>query len=100
MSDPHPDTNITRLGRMLVEIFPEELIRLREEIQYHPDLCAILVTQEYKSDMYVVIAETASFLGIILDATYTYEDILKLMDLMTAQLRQRRTLVITLPGHA
>jgi hypothetical protein len=79
------------LGKYNIEMFPEELIALREEIQKHPDLLVILHGQPDK-DVYIQINEIAAWAGVVLDGTYTQDDIVKLCGVLVEQLQKRRTI--------
>lgn len=76
-----------------LEYFPEPLLQLREEIEHHPDLKVILLAQQ-ESDIYVQLAEIALYCGILLNATYSREDVLKLCEIMTAHLYKKRAITI------
>ena len=71
-------------------IFPEEFIQLNIELQYHPDLCAIVAGYSEK-EFEVRLARIAAFCKIALDDTYTEEDLRKIADLCIQWLRRRRT---------
>lgn len=72
------------------ELFEPELQALNQEVSYHPDLMEILAGQAEK-DVYVQLAEVASFCKVVLDGEYSKDDILKLCTLLTEKLYQRRT---------
>jgi hypothetical protein len=78
---------------MHYQYFDPALIELRREITHHPDLQVILVAQE-STDIYIHICEIAAYCGIVLDGTYTQEDVLELCTKMTEKLIAKRTLVI------
>ncbi len=82
---------------MILEMFPEPLIALREEITKHPDLMVILATQQDK-DVYIQISEIAAYCGIVLDGMYTREDIIGLCDKLVKQLQSKRCIIV-LPLH-
>jgi hypothetical protein len=73
--------------------FDKELLNLRREITHHPDLQVILVAQE-STDLYIHLSEIAAYVGMVLDGTYSREDILELCDKMTKKLYEKRTSVI------
>jgi hypothetical protein len=87
------------LGKYNIEMFPDELIALNEEIRNHPDLLVILATQQDK-DVYVQIAEISAWCGVILDASYTRDDIIKLCGTLTDILRKKREINIYTPPGA
>lgn len=73
--------------------FEKELIDLRREIANHPDLLVILAGQT-NTDIYVHIAEIAAYCDMVLDGTYSMEDVLKLCVIMTERLINRRTIIV------
>ena len=75
------------------EYFEQELIDLRREIANHPDLMTILAVQT-DTDIYVHIAEIAAYCQMVLDGTYSREDVLKLCVIMTKRLINRRTIIV------
>lgn len=75
--------------------FPEEQIALVQEIQNHPDLLTILAVQQ--DDPHLHIAEIAAYCGIVLDGTYTPDDINKLCDIMTRKLQSKRAIIVLPP---
>lgn len=75
------------------EYFEQELIDLRKEIANHPDLMTILAVQT-NTDIYVHIAEIAAYCQMVLDGTYSKEDVLKLCTIMTERLRNRRAIIV------
>lgn len=80
----------TTAGKFTLEWFPIELQVLREEIMFHPALLQILNDQQDK-DVYVAISEIAAFTGVILDGTYTRDDIINLCAILIRKLQAIRT---------
>lgn len=78
---------------MYHEYFETELIELRKEIEHHPDLMVILSAQE-NPDIYVHIAEIAAYCKVLLDGTYSKEDILAICDECTKRLKQQREIIV------
>lgn len=76
-----------------LEFFPEPLNELRQEIDHHPDLLVLLAAQTDK-DVYIQISEIAAYCDIVLDGTYTREDIIELCDLCCKRLREKRAIVV------
>lgn len=76
---------------MKVESFPNELISFREEVNKHPDLAA-----KYGDikDFYELIGAIAADLGIAVDGTYSFYEVLRLLDTLTIKLQERRTLIV------
>lgn len=80
---------------MIHEYFPEPLNALRQEIDNHPELLAILACQADK-DVYIQIAEIAAYCNVVLDGYYTRDDFIKLCDIMVGILKAKRVSIITL----
>lgn len=80
-------------SKLQFEMFPEELIQLRVEIDHHPDLLTILHAQQDK-DVYIQICEIAAYCGIVLDGTYTRDDIIRLCKICLDKLISKRTLIV------
>jgi len=78
---------------MIHEYFPPSLIALNEEILNHERLVYNLSVQE-DQDVYIRIAEVAAYAGVVLDGTYTQEDIINLADMLVQRLRQMRATII------
>lgn len=83
----------TTAGRFTLEWFPPELQVLREEINYHPTLLQKLHEQDDK-DVYISIAEIAAHVGVVLDGTYTRDDIINLCGLLVRKLQALRIAII------
>lgn len=77
----------------VLEFFPEPLIQLRQEIDHHPDLLVLLSVQSDK-DVYIQISEIAAYCDIVLDGTYTREDIVELCELCIKRLQAKRTIMV------
>jgi hypothetical protein len=84
--------------KITIQMFPEHWIQLNREVRHHPDLGQILAVQEDR-DPYVMLAEISAFIGVVLDDTYSKQDIKKLCELLTDKLRERRTGIIMPPLH-
>jgi hypothetical protein len=69
--------------------FEPELLELRAEINYHPDLLVILQAQQ-NMDIYIQLCEISAFCGMVLDGDYTKQDILAVCKKCTDTLRSRR----------
>ena len=80
-------------SKLQYEMFPEELIQLRIEIDHHPDLLAILHAQSDK-DVYIQICEIAAYCEIVVDGTYTRDDIIRLCKICLDKLVSKRTLIV------
>jgi 1-aminocyclopropane-1-carboxylate deaminase/D-cysteine desulfhydrase-like pyridoxal-dependent ACC family enzyme len=84
---------MANLGKLSIEMFSEELIALREEIQHHHDLLVILHGQPDK-DVYIHIAEIAAYCGVILDGSYSRDEIITLCDVLTKALKKKNDIII------
>jgi len=82
----------------ILEFFPEPLIQLRQEIDHHPDLLVLLSVQSDK-DVYIQISEIAAYCDIVLDGTYTREDIVELCELCVKRLQAKRTIMVLPISH-
>lgn len=78
-----------------LEYFPESRIALAREVTNHPDLMN-LISKHKQEDFEIILAEIAAYCEIVLDATYTQEDINKLCDILWKKLRDKRTPIILL----
>lgn len=77
--------------------FPEEVLALQAELQYHPDLLTILAVQA-DPDPYVHIAEISAYCGVVLDGTYTQADILGICKVCTQRLQAKRVIIVLPPS--
>ena len=73
-----------------IEMFPQSVIDLNEEVVHHPDLMAILHKQTDK-DITIMISEIAAFCGIRLEGTYLPEQLLTICSELKDHLYRRRT---------
>ena len=73
--------------------FEQELLDLQEEISKHPPLLEILSRQTDK-DFYILLSEIGSYLKMAFDGDYSKEDVLRLCEIMTKKLRERREICI------
>ncbi len=78
---------------MYIHMFPEEVLALQQELQYHPDLLTILAVQT-DPDPYVHIAEISAYCGVVLDGTYTQQDILGICRMCTEKLQAKRVILV------
>jgi mannose/fructose/N-acetylgalactosamine-specific phosphotransferase system component IIB len=69
--------------------FEAELLELRAEINYHPELLLILQAQT-NMDIYIQICEISAYCGVVLDGNYTKQDILGVCKKCTDVLRGKR----------
>lgn len=78
---------------MYHEYFETELIELRKEIENHPELMMILQAQQ-SPDIYVHIAEIAAYCNVLLDGTYSKEDILAICEECRKRLKNKREIIV------
>ena len=81
---------------MIIEFFPEEFIQLNKEVEYHPVLVEYLAKHppnEYEIRM----AEISAYCGVILDGSYTYDEMKKLADILTKKLKEARVIDVYTP---
>jgi len=79
--------------KLNIEMFPQEILDLHTEVRKHRDLMQKLHDQEDK-DVYIQLLEIAAHLNILVEGTFTRDDILELCKLMTAKLYERRSIII------
>lgn len=82
-----------KIGTLSVEMFPEELIALHQEVMHHPSLLVLLAGQADK-DIYIQICEIAAYCGIIVHGDYTGEDMLELCTKLIEHLQKKRIIVV------
>ena len=76
-----------------LEFFPESYIALSREIPNHPQLCELLAKhppQEFE----IRLAEVAAYCEVVLDGTYTQEDLEKLCDILVRKLKAKNSSII------
>lgn len=78
--------------------FPQQVIDLQQELQYHPELLAILAVQTNPDPM-VRIAEIAAYCKIVLDGYYDESAVLQICEDCTKFLRNRRILYVSTTSH-
>ena len=78
---------------MYHEYFETELIELRKEIENHPALMLILQAQQ-SPDIYVHIAEIAAYCDVLLDGTYSKDDILEICEVCRKRLKDKREIIV------
>lgn len=84
------DPRNVKQGKMVLVMFDEELVELNEEVAKHPDLMQRLRQQDNR-DVYVLLAEIAAYCSVILDDTYTHDDIKALCLMLKEELYKKRT---------
>jgi hypothetical protein len=78
-----------------LEYFPTEQIEFRRELQEHPDIMTHLIMNYGAEPSFeVVLGAVAAWLSIPVDNYFTTEELNKLCDTLTKELRQKRKIVI------
>lgn len=75
------------------EMFEPRIIALNREVAHHPELMKILGEQEVK-DVYIRLAEIATYCNILLIGDYTQERLLQVCEECTKALYRKRTSII------
>jgi len=73
------------------EYFPQEYIALKKEVQNHPDLLIALYTATGFEES---IGTIAAYCDVILDGSYSPEDVVKLCDILVMKLKQKGSLIL------
>jgi len=73
--------------------FDERRIALNSELQYHPDICALLANHPI-TEFEIMLSEIAAVFGIIVDGDYLPEDLNRLCEILTKKLYERRTMIL------
>ena len=79
--------------RLAIELFPQEILDLHQEVRKHPDLLQKLHDQDNK-DVYIQLLEIATHLNIYVEGTFTRDDILALCTMLTKKLYERRSILV------
>ena len=79
-----------------LEFFSPSRIALGREVNHHPDLVALL-QKHNQAEFEIILAEIAAYCEVVLDDTYTQEDIDKLCDILWDKLRKKRQ-AVWIPG--
>lgn len=78
-----------------LEFFPESRIALSREVAEHPPLLELL-QKHPQAEFEIILAEIASYCEIVLDGTYSQEDLDKLCDILFKRLRAKRSSILLL----
>lgn len=78
------------------QLFPPAIIALQEEILHHPKLTTLLANHP-SNEFETRFAEIATYCNILLDDTYTPEDIMSIADVMVQKLRSMRVAIVLPP---
>lgn len=76
-----------------INIWPDELIQLNQEIRNHPILMSLLANHERNdavNEWETKLAEIAVYCEVILDGTYNEEELVKLCGILKVKLVERR----------
>lgn len=92
MHDPGEST-AHKQGQLNYVLFPEPLYHLRCEIENHPELKLRLSEQDNK-DIYIQISEIAAYCGIIVNGTYTRDQIMGMIDVLIWELKKKSSILI------
>lgn len=82
-------------SKISLEFFPESYIALQRELNNHPELCARL-TNHPPQEFELRLAEIASYCEVILDGSYTPDDLDKLCDILYRKLKAKDSGIILL----
>lgn len=83
---------------MKLEMFPQEYIDLNREISFHPVLMHLLAVQPV-DEFEIRLAQVASYCEVMLDDTYTYEDLKGIAKVCCERLMQKRGKVLLENGE-
>lgn len=87
-------------GGMKLSFFPDEMVQLSLEVQYHPALQASLAHIQHSEDNFeVLLAGVCAYCEIILDDVYTPDDILNLCEICTKKLQDKRGKIAIINGE-
>lgn len=80
---------------MIHYYFPEVFQQLNQELQYHPELQKLMhETNLDNPDPTTRFAVVASYCQVILNDTYTDQDLEKIAHILLTRLREKRTMLI------
>jgi len=80
---------------VIQQFFPPELLELQAELVHHEDVMAALSVTEDKS-LGGILASLCTIFDIVIDGTFDEKQIKELATILTKELYQRRTLIVTL----
>lgn len=92
MSSQNPIYSLSN-PNLKLEFFPESLQALTQEIYNHPRLLQILHAQTDK-DVYMQICEIAAYCDIVLAGDYSRDDVIRLADKLTWELKKKNSILI------
>lgn len=85
-----------------LNIFPDEMLLLSHELRNHPKLCTLLANHP-ANEWEVMMVEIALYCDVIVDGSYTPEDMQRLAFILYKRLiekRERTTGLIVIEGSA
>lgn len=86
-------------SKIKLEFFPPEVQALTAEIYNHRDLLVVLAEQSDK-DFYMQLCEVAAYCNVLLEGTYTRDDIVEICEKLTWELKKKNSiLVLPLDGE-
>ena len=78
-----------------LEMFPQEVIALQEELTKHPELVKKLESAGLlESDISSKLATIATHCGILVDGLYSVDEVVRLCGILERKLRESRTVII------
>lgn len=75
---------------------PPQIVELRRELQYHPDIVSKLGSQT--DDIPTIIGLLAAEVDIAMDGHYTESDLLNVADMIIQRLRDKRGALVVISG--
>lgn len=88
-------------GKVIIEEFPPERVELNIEITHHPELIIEMqrvAAQSGTNDFAIMLGVVAAYCEVVVDGTYTQQEIDKLCTILTNRLREKRqTLLLPTP---
>lgn len=99
MTEQHAATRAKPLSikNPVIVFDPPEIIALRKELQYHPDIVKKLGTNE--DDLPTIIGILAGEVDIAMDGEYSHSDLNHVADLIIRRLRKKRGALIAISGE-
>lgn len=86
---------MTNLKRQTITMFDQRYVDLQHELRYHPALCIKMA--KAGKELEDKLACIATHLGIAIDKALDHEELHRLMEGFTQELRKQRSIIIT-PG--
>lgn len=80
-----------------IDMFPEEITQLAQEINRHPNLKKILEANQHAGFSYLF-GVVGEYCGMVLDGVYSHDDIVKLAGVMVEKLKDIGAIEVKEPG--